>query len=321
MEQSQFGTQRSVEHLYGTLTELQLKDERRHQLDLKSHRRINAVALLQVLFLPWIAFLIMLSVVSFGGHYWLPISTVLLVAGAFGVSIWSFIKTIRSPHLKPENRFFSASISASVASAVFLGWFLGDLNFWGDMQPAYQAEHMAAYSNVNPSTEKLWSGEAVPTRGRRFQDAGRIYFMNSAVIDTNRSANFMMGNLYCVAPIVDPDCRDNCGFDFWAVGLNCCDEDGGNFSCGDYANPLAKAGIRLPSEGRRQSFRMAVMAAESKHSLTSTHALFFLWVQDPVAVAESWKRKGSRRFVIIMFLSFFASFFNAILVANSARML
>jgi len=321
MAQTQFNAQPAMERLYGTLTELQLKDHEKARRDLQSHRRINALVLFQALFVPWIAFLVTYAAVSFGGHYWFPLSTELFVTGAFGASIWFYIKAIRNRAQQPEDRFFSALISTGVASAVFLGWFLGDLNFWGDMQPAYQAEHMAAYSNVNPSTEKLWSGEAVPTRGRRFQDAGRIYFMNSAVIDINRSANFKMGNLYCVAPIVDPDCRDNCGFDFWAVGVNCCNEDGGNFHCGEYANPLAKAGIRLPAEGRRQSFRMAVMAAESTHSLTSTHPLFFMWVQDPVAVAESWKRKGYRRFVIIMFLSFFASVLNALLVVNNVRKL
>lgn len=288
---------------------------------MKPYRRINSIVLLQAFFLPWIAFLVTFAAVSFDAHYWLPVSTELLVTGAFGTSIWFCVAAIRNRGQEPHDRFFSAAICAGIASAVFFGWFLGDLNFWGDMQPAYQVERMAAYNNVNPSTEKLWSGEAVPTRGRRFQDAGRIYFVNSAVIDTNRSANFKMGNLYCVAPIVDPDCRGNCGFDFWAFGVNCCNEDGGNFHCGDYANPLAKAGIRLTSEGRRQSLRMAVMAAESIHSLTSTHPLFFMWVKDPIAVAESWKSKGSRRFVVVMFLSFFASVLNAILVANNVRKL
>jgi len=321
MAQAQFSTQWSQESLYGALTDLQLKSEIAHARDLKAHRRVNAVVLFQALFFPWIAFLVTFAAVAFYGHYWFPISTVLSVTAAFAGSIWCCIQAIKNRKQEATERFFPAYISACVASAVFLGWFLGDLNFWGDTQPAYQVEHMAAYNDVNPSTEKLWSGEAVPTRGRRFQDAGRIYFTHSSVIDTNRSANFKMGNLYCVAPIVDPDCRDNCGFDFWAFGVNCCNEDGSNFHCSDYSNPLAKAGVRLTSEVRRQSFRMAVLAAESMHGLTSTHPLFFMWVKDPLAVAQGWKRKSYKGFVVIMFVSFFMSLLNVFLFANFVRKL
>mmetsp|Transcript_31978 Transcript_31978/g.62922 ORF Transcript_31978/g.62922 Transcript_31978/m.62922 type:complete len:324 (+) Transcript_31978:169-1140(+) len=304
---------------YGALMDIHLVHHRAKERDLQPYRRMNALVLLQVLFLPWIAFLVTFAAVSFYVHYWFPLSTVLSVAATFGGSIWVCIAALRNRSQESHKRFFLASMSATVACAVFFGWLLGDLNFWGDMQPAYETEHLAAYSNVNPSTEKLWSGEAVPTRGRRYQDVGRIYFTSSTVIDVNRSANFKVGNLYCVAPIVDPNCRDNCGFDFWAVGVNCCDEDGRRFHCGDYTNPLSKAGIRLTSEGRRQSFRMAVMAAESIHGLTSVHPLFFMFVKDPVAVAESWKRKGYRRFVVVMFVSFFAGILNVILVANISR--
>merc|ERR1719330_921612 len=151
---------------------------------------------------------------------------------------------MRDKTKSPEDRFYPVYLGAALTVAAAFSWALGDLNFWSVMHPSYEAEHLATYSNVDPSSQKLWSGEASPTRGRRFQDAGKIYFRHEAVVDVNRSASFKLSDYYCVAPIVNPKCQGSCGMDFWAVGLNCCSERGG-FRCGEYWNPKAKSGLRM----------------------------------------------------------------------------
>merc|ERR1719414_2271295 len=154
------------------------------------------------------------------------------------------MSALKNRAASPDDKFYPTYMGAALTAAVVLGWLFGDLTFWSYLHPSYEAEHLATYSNVDPSSENLWSGEAVPTRGRRFQDAGKIYFRHEAVVDVNRSASFKLHDLYCVAPIVNPKCQGSCGMDFWAVGVNCCSESTG-FRCGEYNNPKAKSGLRM----------------------------------------------------------------------------
>ena len=51
--------------------------------------------------------------------------------------------------------------------------------------------------------------------------------------------SFKSRDMYCVAPIVDTNCKSFCGYDFWAVGVNCCgNDDQVDFTCDlDAKNP------------------------------------------------------------------------------------
>lgn len=295
------------DRVYGALMDHQLAFGAAAARDLKrkNRRRLNSAAVLQAFFIPWGAFLITFSVVSFYLHYMAPLWTSLFVVVAFGICISALVGAIRDRSKPVEDRFYPAYMAGALAAAVFFGCALGDLNFWSVMHPSYEAEHLATYSNVDPSSEKLRFGEDAPTRGRRFQDAGTIYFRSEAVVDVNRSASFKMGDLYCVAPIVNPACKGSCGVDFWAVGTNCCLERGGGFQCGASSNPHAKSGVRMLAASKRSLYRLAVLQAEGLHKLTSVHPLFFWWVQDPVAEVMAWKKSGYRRFIVAMFISFF----------------
>jgi len=307
--------------LYGALEEA-ANDEMADQHEkLARRRRINCVPALNALFLPWVMFLVVFSMSSFAFHYTMPL-VVLLFNGSVTLFCLFFAYTsfkADTMGVPADRAFYPTYLSVAFLSAVTFGWLLGDINFWFHMQPCYNIEHLATYTNVDPSTSTMRSGQQVPTRGKRYQDAGKVYFDHNAIVDVSRSMSFKMGDLYCVAPIVNPNCKKNCGYDFWAVGVNCCAEDTVDFRCGEYNNPSAKNGLRLMHDELRPNFRLAVLQAEGVHKITSTHPIFFYWLHDPVKEMNHMKHNGYKGFVILMILSFFGYMLAAAFSLNYAR--
>mmetsp|Transcript_101563 Transcript_101563/g.296052 ORF Transcript_101563/g.296052 Transcript_101563/m.296052 type:complete len:344 (-) Transcript_101563:16-1047(-) len=314
-----FSLSAGPERLYGALLDQQLATQAAAARDLKHRRRLNCVSVLLAFILPWGLFLTSFSLATFSIHYTEPMATVLCVLVIFVLSLNLLVTNVRDKSKTPESRFFPTYIGAACTVAVGLGWIIGDVTFWSFMHPSYEAERLAKYYNVDPSSLISRSGEVVATRGRRYQDAGQIYFSYQAIVDVNRSASFKMGDLYCVAPIVNPTCSGSCGHDFWAVGKNCCSERGSEFWCDGFNNPRAKSGIRMLTTSTRPYYRLAVLQAEGMHGLSSTHPLFFRWVEDPVAQIAQWKRAGVRRFLVVMYGSFFVSLACLAVVLKSTR--
>jgi hypothetical protein len=291
--------------LYGALEDLQSEELLKQTEHLKRRRRINCIPALNALFLPWVLFLTVFSLASFYVHYVFPVCVFVFNGSAVLFSLVYAYKSFNDVTQRPEKAFYPTYLSIMFLIAVSFGWLLGDLNFWFNMQPCYNIEHLASYNNVNPSTQTMPSGQTVPTRGKRYQDAGKVYFEHNAVLDIKRSMSFKMGDLYCVAPIVDPNCKKNCGYDFWAVGLNCCAEDVADFRCGEYKNPSAKNGLRLMHDEQRPNYRLAVLEAEGVHKIISNHPLFFYWLHDPNKEIAHMKHQGFKGFVLLMIVSFF----------------
>lgn len=299
--------------LYGALVDEELRWKAEQKQICNQRKRLNCVPVFLSLLVPWGLFVAVFGIVAFYCHYAAPLSTTIFAVG----SILASAAVARSASVAaPEDKFFATYLGVGVFIAAFMGWMVGDLTFWELMQPSYHAEHLATYSNVDPSSETLWSGEAVPTRGLRYQDAGKVYFGSDVILDKSRARSFKLGDVYCVAPIVNPNCKKNCGLDFWAVGMNCCSEDAVDFRCGEWNNTNAKSGLRMLVESRRPLYRMAVLQAEALHDVSSPHPLFFYWLQDPVAEVRSWKRMGYRRFIMAMIVAFFG---NAVLLVPALK--
>lgn len=296
--------------LYGALEDIARQDMEEQDEYLKRRRRINCVPALNALFLPWVLFLIVYSVASFYIHYTMPglvfvVNTTIVVCTVS----YAYQTSKASGRMGAQRAFYPTYMSIMLTVAVTFGWLLGDLNFWFNMEPAYNIEHLATYNNVNPSKHT----------GKRYQDAGEVYFQANSVIDFSRAMSFKMGDLYCVAPIVDPSCKKNCIVDMWAVGINCCAEDVADFRCGEYNNPAAKSGLRLMHDEQRPNFRLAVLQAEGVHKMVSTHPLFFYWLHDPLKEIDHIKRKGFKGFVLLMIVSFFGFALMAYLSLKRAR--
>jgi len=108
---------------------------------------------------------------------------------------------------------------------------------------------------------------------------------------------------YCVAPIVIGD-QPLARYDFWAVGLNCCSGNSGDFHCGEFSNPSAQAGLRLMNDDDRAFYRLAVQQAEATYTIEATHPIFFQWMQDPLSELASYQDDGMK----LYFYSVFAFF-------------
>jgi len=295
----------------------------------RKRRVVNWIPLLLAVFLPWFLFLTVYRAVFSRLHYNKPAISLLIVGLAFLLCIYvtmtarSVAKKASDSHAHHHDQLYAsgsvfywkyAAVAFWVATST--AWLIGDLNFWFYMQPYYDVEHLAAYVNVNPSEHKFPNGEVVPARGKRYLDAGIVYFQDDVVVDQKKAMSFRNGDLYCVAPLVSKACEKNCGYDFWAIGLNCCSDSASDFRCGEFSNPHAKSGLRLMRDDQRPMYRLAVLAAEGVHKITSTHPLFFYFMEDPKSEAKSYQERGYSMFLTWMFIFFFG---NAAAVALSVK--
>jgi len=283
-------------------------NERMEQLNImKNRRRLNCVPALLALFLPWLLYLLVFWVASFQLHYETPVGNALINLTCLISSIWYMRRIWNAWRNQERETFYRAYMAVACFCAVCIGWAVGDYNFWMHMQPYYNVNHLATYTNVDPSSQLLRSGAVVPTRGKRYQDVGKVYFNHETILDMSKAMSFKMGDLYCVVPIVNPSCKKNCGYDFWAVGINCCSEDGSKFECGEYKNTVAKSGLRMMIDHDRAFYRMAVLEAETTYKVVSTHPLFFQWLHDPLASLAKQERSGYRWYVVGMIVFFFGN--------------
>eukprot|EP00928_Gymnodinium_smaydae_P055244 TRINITY_DN38839_c0_g1_i1.p1 TRINITY_DN38839_c0_g1~~TRINITY_DN38839_c0_g1_i1.p1 ORF type:complete len:333 (+),score=64.64 TRINITY_DN38839_c0_g1_i1:67-1065(+) len=303
----QFSDSAGKTRLYGALLDQRRLEDAQEADNLRRRRRLNCAPLFLLLLLPWVAFLLSFAAASFYFHYAAPMAFSCVVILCLVLGVERCLAARRASALGREDGLYKNYLAIALALAMLLGFAYGDFNFWTVMQPAYELSYMATYSNVDPSSRRLWTGEVLPTRGVRFQDAGAIYFNSNTIVDVNRTMSFKMGTLYCVAPILNPSCQKNCGYDFWAVGTDCCAEDASSFNCGDVSKPTAKSGLRMMDESQRSYFRLAVLEAEGSRKLVSPHPILLHWVQDPVAELQRMRTSGYRRFVAAMIFSFVAS--------------
>eukprot|EP00747_Dinoflagellata_sp_TGD_P163517 gnl/TRDRNA2_/TRDRNA2_182262_c0_seq1.p1 gnl/TRDRNA2_/TRDRNA2_182262_c0~~gnl/TRDRNA2_/TRDRNA2_182262_c0_seq1.p1 ORF type:complete len:358 (-),score=57.40 gnl/TRDRNA2_/TRDRNA2_182262_c0_seq1:102-1175(-) len=295
--------------LYGALEDQKLMGDSERMKSLNKRQRMNCVPLILSLFVPWALFLIIYGAVSFYTHYALPLTVTITLVVLLALHFYWLRCCVQAwlGHRWGGTWFFPSYVAVMCTLALILGWVIGDYMFWFWMKPIYDLQHLATYSNIDPSSHTLRNGEQVPTSGKRFQDAGKVYFKSNSELDQSKAMSFKNGDLYCAVPIVNPECEKNCGYDFWAVGLNCCSEDAADFRCGQYDNKKAKAGLRQVDESTRSAFRMAVVEAEGAYHIMSPHPLFFEWIEDPIKAVKRQEFKGYKRFVIAMFLSFIAN--------------
>jgi len=256
--------------LYGALLDDELKHDAEAARMAFAHgrRRLNSFPVVLAFLVPWLTFILSFSMAAFSFHYAAPLSKTLLVAFVLLWCLYYIPSYRRGWKQSPNDGFYKYYLICTVFWATALGWAIGDFVFFRYMEPSYEAERMVTYAEVNPSSMLLADGQVAPTRGGRFQDAGKVYFNHDTILDLDRAATFKLADVYCVAPIRDVKCSKNCGQDFWAVGKNCCDEDGKNFKCGDAGNKLAKSGLRLMESSDVASYRLAVLSAEGARTLT-----------------------------------------------------
>jgi len=103
-------------------------------------------------------------------------------------------------------------------------------------------------------------------------------------VDATRAAGYRAGDIYCAAPILDPKVAlgDIMRVEFWAIGINCCD-DFGSFTC-DQSRELLGGGTGvvmkeggMPCIGcHAEQFRLAAAKASGVNRMVSAPGALFV---------------------------------------------
>mmetsp|Transcript_122139 Transcript_122139/g.353130 ORF Transcript_122139/g.353130 Transcript_122139/m.353130 type:complete len:338 (+) Transcript_122139:95-1108(+) len=264
-------------------------------------RRLNVVAICLNVFVPWLIFCLVASMLSFEMHYAKPetVQAVIIVILALAVLVGSLdVAYLYWKRQRGEGNFANATwllfLCVCVLVAVGLAVPFGNRNFWANSQIFFDITALNSYNGVDPSR----------MRGQELMDAGRVLFANGTHLDLSRSMGFRNVDTYCVAPITGGAVVGNpllASYDFWAVGKDCCSSNSADFRCGEYNNAEARAGMRLMRDSDRAFFRLAVQQAESAYGIKATHPLFFHWVRDPVAETYQYQQSAFQMYTVGMF--------------------
>lgn len=249
-------------------------------------RRINGLAVALNIFLPWLVFTATMAILSFGVNYSRPVLAHSLALGGFFLAIVSYLMGRRARQLHACEGMWYKFTSIAFFFAALIGCFLGDLNYRYNMEVYYDLTNLNSYPSVDTNHD----------RGQEIMDAGRVYFVDGTALDLRKAMSFKNVDQYCVTPIATGLMQPPT-YDFWAVGVNCCNGPGSAFQCGEYNNPYARSGLRLVHDYERQFFRLAVQQAEAQYNIKAMHPLFFYWMQDPVMEINRYRDAGYKFYV------------------------
>jgi len=258
-------------------------------LSLRRRKRTSVFAICCNLFAPWILFSLLYANLTFSLHYQMPFVCWLFVAIGFLLTAGIGAVAVRNWLEAQEKQLWLSVLFLSCLLAAVAGPVLGDLNYWTNMQPYYELKTLNNYFDVNPTI----------SHGKQMMDAGTISFASGSRLDIANAWIFQDLNKYCVAPVSFGTSTLG-SYDFWAVGLNCCERRAltTDFRCGQYKNVTAGQGLRLMDERQLQFYRLAVQQAEAKHSIVAKHPIFFYWTDDASADMHSYAAMGSSYFGI-----------------------
>jgi len=160
------------------------------------------------------------------------------------------------------------------------GALIGHYLWYTGLDPYYETQKLQSYHDINPAL--------VP--GSQLQDAGAVDFSENVNVDRSSGGCFVhASHTYCVAPIVyTGQLHSGLGnaplygsWDYFAVGVDCCNCPNQDFRCGEWRNPLASGGLRSLDFRSRPFYRMAVEDWVGTYQKDSSHPLFFEWVEQP----------------------------------------
>jgi hypothetical protein len=226
-----------------------------------------------------------------------------IVFAGYGLVVLTFLLAhkVRLHNEDPKWYHFAA---VAFFVAITLGAILGDAIYHYYMKTYYDIENLNTYPSLNPAVEP----------GQQVMDVGRMYFTSGTHLDVKKTAAFKNNDVYCVTPIVWGN-EELPSYDYWAVGMNCCSGEPGDYHCGEYDNPNANAGMRLMRDDQRPFFRLAVQQAEAAFKIKAQHPVLLFWLQDPIAEMNSYHEDGFRIYILGMLVYFFVNCFFVLLAS------
>lgn len=282
----------------------------------KSRKRMHPVVICLCFFLPTLVYIAVSWAFSFSLHHKTPfLSYIILLlsfmlACTFGaLSYMAAMKAKQNPNDHYSGTWY-IYLCAIISVAVFVGWWLGDLNYYTNMQQYYELNSLAAYYDVDP----------LKAKGAQMIDAGRVSFKSGSRLSLDKAYRFTNDFKYCVAPIsvFDKDSGKEVerpsSYEFWSIGLNCCEPNRTadiDYRCGEYKNPNATQGLRLMRDDQREYFRLAVQQAEATYGIRALHPVFFYWTNDADLDMEGLQEQGYAYFKLGIMLFFIGAILSA----------
>lgn len=291
-------------------------------------RKWNSCSLLVAVFLPWTIFVTVFAVMSyhfprslnwssFVGSAQLSFficALCLLIVLALGLGATRAWKKPRVHGLQEPTWYTLLFISTLIAWVV--GLECGNANYQRNMRPWVQLTNAGTYRAVDPSL--------VP--GASVADAGRVYFedgshvstkLATAYMDTSAYMSRQEAHTYCIAPFVTDKNVTNPSYDFWTVGIDCCQHSGTEDTiwwCNRDQLPGLRAASALRWQHDDQGFRLALQQAEARFNITVATPIFLTSANDADATVASLQDKAIQYYLTGMFV-FFA--FQVALVASA----
>lgn len=251
-------------------------------------KRLNGLALLQCILLPWGIFVGVFWVLSFSMHYDHGEAACCLVLFALAISIGFVMKWY---YHRNDVNYVSAELHSwfiYLAAACFVAWLagvvLGNSNYSTNMQKYYDLSSMGLSRDVDP----------IAVSGNTILDSSRVFFKKGSSIVQDRAMGYKDGSTYCVAPIAlgNQSATPAAVYSYWAVGIDCCTPmPPSAFWCGsDVFDPAASAALRWPSDSTY--FKRAIEMAEAEYGVKASSPLFFTWNKDPQAETLKYFNEG-----------------------------
>lgn len=263
-----------------------------------NRQRVNIRGVCANIFLPWLLFVSLYSQMIFSWHYLQPLESWILVFLGFCLSAVTWFMAWRAKQRDRAAMWYTYSalmfFLATLLAAIF-----GNYVFWTESKAFYDFGDLNTYASVNPAHY----------RGEMVMDSGRVYFAEGTHLDVKKSIGFKNKDMYCVVPIGNGPNKLQT-YDFWAVGMNCC-ENPNTFHCGeDYNNFKARSALRLlDSRDEQRFYRLAVQQAEAAYGITAQHPVFYQWTQDPLSIVNGYHQAMFKYFLIGVFTYFIFNLF------------
>lgn len=274
----QGGFEENMNGAYGAVAPVKQPPTRR--------RATNLASILACLLVPTAVFFAVYSLQSFSPGSkvlcFLVLALVLLLAVP-ALNAW------RRRGDSPVDPKWATFMLATALVAWTCAYFFGQQNYVSNIQPYKDIMSLNIYYDIDPST----------ATSQQLMDAGQIYFASGAQLDISKSMGFKNLVTYCVAPVTAPSTSNasSPGYDFWAVGINCCSGSGPDFACGEYQNRKANAGLRLMKEADKAYFQLAVKQATATYGIHTSQPFFLYWMQDPVLEIQAYQDTGHKYWI------------------------
>jgi len=292
------------------MQKMQLSAERVHLLQKVAKKERDPLEILactvwSALLFLWV-FLFVQSKQRHDDEHQAPVALFLGVGVGFAICAGISIKAYVTLKNSLPRRNLCINLAVCSWGVLIAGFYLGDRNFWLYTTNIYSYRDLVSYVDIDPAGD----------RGQAFMDTGHVYFKEHSYVLRQKYNKFKNADTYCVAPIIRGNFNaapgstvmnvngnvipDSGTYDWWAVGTNCCGEDGassgnstGNFTCGEVGNPLARSGMRILSDTKRPFYLLAVQEWSATYGLPVKHPLFFTWVKDPLETEDQYSMDSS----------------------------